>query len=623
VKHHSSDFDIIVVGGGHAGVEACLATARLGLNTLLVTHSETAIARMSCNPAIGGLAKGHLVSEIDALGGEMAKVIDQTGLQFKILNRSKGRAVWSPRAQADKITYPQTMQKLIRAEKTLTVLEGNVSGIRVKKQRVLAVYTDRLGEIACHALILTCGTFLNGLMHIGLEHFSGGRLGEPAATGLTAALTNIGFQSGRLKTGTPPRISARTIDVSKTTPQYGDPDPTPFSFQTEAFNPENIPCYITHTNLKTHEILVSGLDRSPLFQGIIKGVGPRYCPSIEDKIFRFRDKDRHQLFLEPEWKDSDEIYVNGFSTSLPIDIQLAALHSIPGLENCEIIRPGYAIEYDYFPARQLYRTLESKLISGLFLAGQVNGTSGYEEAAALGLMAGINAALKIHQEAPLVLSRSESYIGVLIDDLITKSPDEPYRMFTSSAEYRLLLRFDNADQRLAAKGAAIGLLPQKWADRAQQKRVVTAEFITYAKSKYLTSREYQSLFPDFPDQGYKSGFSLHQMLCRQDIHFSQIQELVPSEILQIITKWRGLSEQIETDIKYTGYIQRHLDQIDAMRKYEDFPLPENLDYQNLKALTIEAREKLLKFKPETLGQASRIAGISPADITALLIILKK
>ena len=617
------DYDVIVVGGGHAGAEACLATARLGLSTLLVTLEKDAIVRMSCNPAIGGLAKGHLVSEIDALGGEMASIIDQTGIQFRILNRSKGRAVWSPRAQADKIEYSRVMQDRIIAQSHLEILEDCAVGIVVANHIVRAVRTEKSGIIACRALILTCGTFLNGLIHIGLEHFPGGRIDERSARGITESLAELGIVSGRLKTGTPPRIKANTIDFSKTTLQYGDQTPIPFSYRTKFFNPPNIPCYITHTNEKTHALLASGLDRSPLYTGVIRGIGPRYCPSIEDKIFRFRDRNAHQIFLEPEWLNANQIYVNGFSTSLPVDIQQKALQSISGLEGAEIIRPGYAIEYDFFPSRQLYRTLESKLIEGLYIAGQVNGTSGYEEAAALGLMAGINAANKLLGEPPFILERSEAYIGVLIDDLIVKNPEEPYRMFTSSAEYRLLLRFDNADRRLSAKGAALGLLPASYAYIAAQKSSLVQTALTYFKSTFLPPDRSNVLLSQKNQNSLVSGVSLQKLICRPEFHIDDILPVLPTELRDELTSFPGLGEQVELDLKYEGYINRHRQTIESMRKHEEFTLPPSLNYAALKSITKEAREKLHKIRPETLGQAARIPGVSPADITALMIMLTK
>lgn len=623
MKHNSRDFNIIVVGGGHAGAEASLAAARLGMSTLLTTMDFKAVSRMSCNPAIGGLAKGHLVTEIDALGGEMAKITDKTGLQFKILNRSKGRAVWSPRAQADKIAYPREMQRSIDQQPNLTVLESTVISIITEESEVYGVKTNKGATISCNALILTCGTFLNGLIHIGLKNFPSGRLGEKSVIGLTESLKNIGIRTGRLKTATPPRILTSSIDFSKTTPQYGDKEPVPFSFQTKNFQPDNIPCYITHTNPKTHKIIANSLYRSPLFSGVTKGIGPRYCPSIEDKIFRFKGRNSHQIFLEPEWKDSDEFYVNGFFTSLPLDVQEQAINTILGLENAKILRPGYGIEYDFFPSYQLYSTLETKLIRGLYLAGQVNGTSGYEEAAALGIMAGINASLKIKGQSQLILKRDEAYIGVLIDDLITKSPAEPYRMFTSHAEHRLVLRFDNADQRLSSKGKSIGLLPDKVALSAQEKASIIKETISYIKGCFLSKDRVNALLSEIGERPAKSNISLKKLLCRPEIHFSNIKSFIPEKLIKKIVKYRNLSDQIEIEVKYEGYIKRSFSLINSVKKHELTNIPSNIDYLSIKSLSKEAREKLSHIRPETLGQASRIPGVSPSDVTSLMILLKK
>jgi len=618
-----TDFDIVVVGGGHAGIEASLASARLGIKTLLITLSIDSIGRMSCNPAIGGLAKGHLVTEIDSLGGEMAKAIDATGIQFKMLNRSKGRSVWSPRAQADKIKYSLYMQSVVQSQVNLSILEDCATGIIVNDKHLVGILSEHNGDISCKKAILTCGTFLNGLIHIGLDHFSGGRIGEKPAIGLTESLIHEGLTSGRLKTGTPPRIRKESIDFSKTIAQYGDDNPFPFSFLTENFSPPNIPCFITSTNPLTHETLRGGLDRSPLYAGIIKGIGPRYCPSIEDKIVRFRERSSHQIFLEPDWTDAKEYYVNGFSTSLPLDIQENSIRTIPGLENAEIVRPGYAIEYDFFPSYQLNSYLETKKIHGLYLAGQINGTSGYEEAAALGLVAGINAAQSLRNEQPLVLKRDESYIGVLVDDLITKSPEEPYRMFTSSAEHRLLLRFDNSDIRLASKGFEIGLTPKSVYENASEKKRLISESLRYLKTHALSSDQVNQILSRLQQSSITNSVTLFKLLCRPVVHFQDIEDRLPSDLSVNIGKFRDLGAQIEIESKYEGYIKRNQLLVDSIKSHEGIRIPPDINYRNISSLTIEAREKLTKFRPETLGQASRISGVSPSDVTSLLILLRK
>ncbi len=618
-----TDYEIIVVGGGHAGAEACLASARLGHSTLLITLDKTNISRMSCNPAIGGLAKGHLVAEIDALGGEMAKIADSTGIQFKMLNQSKGPSVWSPRAQSDKIEYSKQMTAVINQQPNLDVLEDCGTDIILENNKIIAINTKNSGNISCKALIITAGTFLNGKIFIGTETQTGGRIGEQAAYGLTESLNSHGIISGRLKTGTPARIEKDSIDFTKTTIQYGDKNPAPFSFQTTDFHPPNVPCYLTHTNTRTHSILERGFDESPLFTGVIKGVGPRYCPSIEDKIVRFKDRTAHHIFLEPEWYNANQYYVNGFSSSLPKDIQLAAIHTIPGLENAEFIIPGYAIEYDFFPSRQIYSTMETKQISGLYLAGQINGTSGYEEAAALGLMAAINASAKIKQIEPLILKRSESYIGVLIDDLITKDPKEPYRMFTSSAEYRLLLRYDTADRRLSEKAFQHGLLPERFYLTVKSKEKLRHTLIEYIQKTNISPTDINPILESKKESLLKSGVILSKILKRPSITFDDISCFLPQNLVDECSKHQNLKNIIEVDIKYEGYIKRNLSQVKSLANNENKKIPSSLDFRKITSITKEAQEKLFKIKPETIGQASRIPGVKPSDITTLLILLSK
>jgi tRNA uridine 5-carboxymethylaminomethyl modification enzyme len=612
-------YDVIVAGGGHAGIEAALACSRMGLHTALVTLRIDTIGKMSCNPAIGGLAKGQLVREIDALGGEMAKLTDEAGIHFKILNKSKGPAVWSPRAQADRLQYARIAQRVVLSQKNLEVVPAAINGLKVANGKVVAALLDQNEWIPCRALILTCGTFLNGRIYIGLNSFSSGRAGEMPVHGLTEVLLELGFVSGRLKTGTPPRVHRDSLDYRKMEEQPPDQPPLPFSFQTENLKQEQLSCYITHTNQKTHEFLRMGLDRSPMYTGLISGIGPRYCPSIEDKIVRFSEKDRHQLFLEPDGFNNPEVYVNGFATSLPEDIQLKALRSVSGMGKVQIVRLGYAVEYDFFPSYQIQHTLETKNIAGLYFAGQINGTSGYEEAAAQGLMAGINAALKLKDQPPLILDRSQAYIGVLIDDLINKTIIEPYRMFTSRAEFRLLLRHDNADLRLMELGNRIGLLPPT----AYRKMLNKCQKIEYL----LEQTRKISISPQrFNELAHRS----HSSIITQSVPMQQLMrrpEISLKDLLEVAGLDNGYSQDelvhVEFVIKYEGYLKRQAELVEKFKKMESRPIPAELDYQAVSSLSNEAREKLSTIRPASLGQASRIAGVRHGDITILLIFLEK
>ncbi|MBM4321996.1 MAG: tRNA uridine-5-carboxymethylaminomethyl(34) synthesis enzyme MnmG, partial [Deltaproteobacteria bacterium] len=560
------EFDVIVIGGGHAGIEASLACARMGHPTLLITQKVEQIGYMSCNPAIGGLAKGHLVKEIDALGGEMAKATDETGIQFKQLNTTRGPAVRSSRAQADRQAYRLRMKKTLEGQENLFIKEATVEEMIVDGNKVVGVRTDSNDIIHGKTVILAPGTFLNGLVHIGLTHFPSGRMGDPPSIGLSESLKKLGFRIGRLKTGTTPRLDSNTIDYSELTPQYGDEPPIPFSFSTEKIEREQIPCYITYTNPTTHEIIKGGLDRSPLYCGIIKGIGPRYCPSIEDKVVRFADKKRHQIFLEPDGKDTNEIYPNGISTSLPLDIQMQMLRSIKGLEKVEIIRPGYAIEYDFVDPTELRPSLETKKIQGLFHAGQINGTSGYEEAAAQGLIAGINAALSIQGRDPLILKRSDAYIGVLIDDLVTKGTAEPYRMFTSRAEYRLHLREDNADLRLREKGFQVGLVKEEdYQIFLEKKASIQKTLLKISGLKVTPTRENNEILHQWGCMPLKKETSLRELLKRPEIHFENLLAFDP----ELKSLKKEISEQIEIQVKYDGYIKRQMELIERFKKLEE------------------------------------------------------
>ncbi|QSV47342.1 tRNA uridine-5-carboxymethylaminomethyl(34) synthesis enzyme MnmG [Geobacter benzoatilyticus] len=616
---YDKKYDVIVVGAGHAGCEAALAAARMGCATLLLTINLDAIALMSCNPAIGGLAKGHLVKEIDALGGEMGKNIDATGIQFRILNTRKGPAVRASRAQADKQLYRLRMKHIMEQQERLHLKQAEVTGIVVEEGEVRGVDTKVGVRYRGATVILTTGTFMRGLIHVGLTHYPGGRAGDLPSVGLSDQLRDLGFAVGRLKTGTPARLDGRTIDFSRLEPQYGDDPPVPFSFSTERIDQPQVPCYIAYTNPRSHDIIRSGLDRSPLYAGVIEGIGPRYCPSIEDKVVRFPEKDRHQTFLEPEGRDTVEYYPSGLSTSLPIDVQWAFYRSIEGLENVEIMRPAYAIEYDYVDPIQLHSTLETKLVRNLYHAGQINGTSGYEEAAGQGLMAGINAALRVRGEAPVVLDRSEAYIGVMIDDLVTLGTREPYRMFTSRAEYRLLLREDNADLRLREVGHRVGLVGEgEYRLFLEKRERIGAELSRLKGAKLLPSEADPAFLEEFGMANLQNALTHEQLLRRPDLTYEELCRIDPVAA-QVPPAVR---EQVEIQIKYQGYIERQLDQVERARKVEGTAIPADFDYIAIPGLSAEVREKLVKFRPDTLGQASRIQGVTPAAVGILALALK-
>ena len=618
---YEKHYDVIVVGAGHAGCEAALAAARMDCETLVVTINLDTIAKMSCNPAIGGLAKGHLVKEIDALGGEMAKNIDKTGIQFRRLNTKKGPAVRASRAQADKKAYQDEMKRVMEAQEHLDIKQVLVEELLVEDNRCVGILSQTKTAYLAETVILTTGTFLKGLIHIGDISYSAGRAGESAAERLSESFLSLGFEIGRLKTGTPPRVNAHTIDFSVMEIQPGDEEPLPFSFSTERIMQSQLPCYLTHTNEKTHELIRENLPRSAMYSGRIVGIGPRYCPSIEDKVVRFAEKRAHQVFVEPEGRDTDEIYLNGISASLPEDVQVAMVHSIRGLENAEIMRFGYAVEYDFAPATQLKPTLETKRVENLYFAGQLNGTTGYEEAAAQGLMAGINAALKVQGKAPFILDRAQAYIAVLIDDLVSMDIREPYRMFTSRAEYRLELREDNADLRLTELGRQIGLVDDDTYRRFQTKASqIQAERTRLHRTvlKPTPERLNAADFADILETGeLKQPTSLAELLKRPALRYEQVARLEPpQDILPTAVK-----EQVEIQIKYDGYIQRQQRQIHQFKKLENFRIPEAFDYADVPGLKTEAREKLARIRPASIGQASRLPGVSPADISILTVML--
>ncbi|WP_440879601.1 tRNA uridine-5-carboxymethylaminomethyl(34) synthesis enzyme MnmG [Tenacibaculum sp. C7A-26P2] len=618
---YNTIYDVIVVGGGHAGSEAAAGSANMGAKTLLITMNLQNIAQMSCNPAMGGIAKGQIVREIDALGGYSGIVTDKTAIQFKMLNKSKGPAMWSPRAQSDRMQFAECWRTMLEQTKNLDFYQDSVNGLLFENNKVIGVKTALGLQIKAKTVIVTAGTFLNGLIHIGEKTFGGGRAGEGASTGITEDLIKIGFESGRMKTGTPPRVDGRSLDYSKMTEQPGDEIPEKFSYLpiTTSLKKQRS-CYLTYTNPEVHEILKEGFDRSPMFNGRIKSTGPRYCPSVEDKINRFSEKERHQIFVEPEGWNTVEIYVNGFSTSLPEDIQDKAIRAIPGFKNVKFFRYGYAIEYDYFPPTQLKHNLETKKIENLFFAGQINGTTGYEEAAAQGLMAGINAALKTKNKKPFILKRSEAYIGVLIDDLITKGTEEPYRMFTSRAEYRTLLRQDNADLRLTNKSFNLGLASQERLNRVKEKELKTEKLLQFIKELSVSKEEINPILEAKNLACINQSMKLYKIATRPQLVFNDFKNI---EKLNSFIRENSIDdeiiEQVEIHLKYSGYIQKEKNNADKLNRLENVPIPSSFDYSKVKSLSYEAREKLNKIQPTSISQASRISGVSPSDISVLLV----
>lgn len=614
-------YDVVVVGGGHAGSEAAAAAANMGMKTLLITMSLQNIAQMSCNPAMGGIAKGQIVREIDAMGGYSGIVTDKTAIQFRMLNMSKGPAMWSPRAQSDRMRFAETWRLMLEQTPNLDFYQDMVSGLIIQGDKIIGVKTQLGLEVFSKTVILTNGTFLNGLIHIGEKQFGGGRAGEKSAFGITEDLVNLGFDAGRMKTGTPPRIDGRSLDYSKMEEQPGDENPAKFSYSDET-KPlqKQRSCFMTYTSPEVHDLLREGFDRSPMFTGRIKSVGPRYCPSIEDKINRFADKQRHQIFVEPEGWDTVEVYVNGFSTSLPEDVQAKAIRQIAGFEKAKFFRPGYAIEYDYFPPTQLKHTLETKLIDNLFFAGQINGTTGYEEAAAQGLMAGINAALKVREKEPLILRRNEAYIGVLIDDLITKGTEEPYRMFTSRAEYRTLLRQDNADFRLTEKSYRMGLASENRLRRMEEKKNETEKMLSFFKETSVKPEEANPVLEEKNSLPMKQADKMFKVFSRPQLDLNDILQF--KDVKQYLDGNQlddEIIEQVYIQLKYSGYIEKEINNAEKLNRLEDVKIPDNFDYDKVKSLSYESREKFKKIRPATISQASRISGVSPSDISILLI----